>query len=313
MRNFLLMCLLVLASTSAYAQDTLCGNTETLLGAANNLEHKPLIGVKLQWLGTNVMAVSNPLGDFCIPIITGKNMLVISKNGFRTDTLAIEDLSKHVVLTLQKNKAQLAEIKVSNSAKTTSISYLSASQLLKIKEGEFLKAACCNLSESFETTPSVDVSFTDAITGQKQIQMLGLATPNTLITQENIPNIRGLASTIGLNYTPGTWVQGMQLSKGTGSVVNGYEGLAGQINVELKKPDDEKEQYYLNVYQNTGGRFEANANIFKKVNKNFAAGFLLHHKNQFATTDNNRDNFMDNPKGQQNVGAFRAQYFSDNG
>jgi hypothetical protein len=113
---------------------------------------------------------------------------------------------------------------------------------------ELLKAACCNLSESFETTPSIDVSFTDAVSGYKQIQLLGLASTNTLITRENIPDNRGIAAITGLSLTPGTWISSMQLSKGTGSVVNGFESLAGQLNVEWKKPFDAY-RYYLNGYQ----------------------------------------------------------------
>ena len=101
-----------------------------------------------------------------------------------------------------------------------------------------MKAACCNLSESFETNPSVDVSFADAVTGTRQIQMLGLAGKYSLISRENMPNVRGLISNYGLTYTPGVWIQSIQVTKGIGSVANGYESITGQINVELHKPYD---------------------------------------------------------------------------
>jgi outer membrane receptor for ferrienterochelin and colicins len=317
MRTYLLISILVLCVKYGTAQqsmpDSIRGTVQASIGPADEGRTKTLPGAKLQWLGADKIYVSNPLGQFEIPTAASTQQLIISYPGFRTDTIVVDTKAGVLSITLNKSANKLVGLSVTGAKRNTEISYLSTAQVLKIKEGELLKAACCNLSESFETTPSVDVSFTDAITGQKQIQMLGLATPHTLITQENIPNIRGLASTVGLNYTPGSWVQGMQLSKGTGSVTNGFEGLAGQINVELKKPDDEKEQYYLNLYQNTGGRAEANLNAMKKISKNFAAGTLLHYKNQFVATDNNGDNFIDNPRGYQAVAAARAQYFSDNG
>jgi len=101
---------------------------------------------------------------------------------------------------------------------------------------ELLKAACCNLSESFETNPSIDVNFSDALTGTKQIKMLGLTSPYLLITEENIPSVRGASQAYGLSFTPGTWVESIQITKGAGSVVNGFESISGQINTELIKP-----------------------------------------------------------------------------
>src|SRR5690606_14483392 len=128
-----------------------------------------------------------------------------------------------------------------------------------------MKAACCNLSESFETTPSVDIGFTDAVSGYKQIQMLGLTGAHTLITRENIPDARGLAAITGLTFTPGTWVESIQLSKGTGSVVNGFEGTAGHINVEWLKPFEDGDRLLLNIYQSSQGRTEANAVFNQKI------------------------------------------------
>ena len=153
----------------------------------------------------------------------------------------------------------LDEYTIRHRQKATSINMSGAIKSEKISSRELLKAACCNLSESFETTPSVDVGFTDAVSGYKQIQMLGLTSAYTSLTRENIPDNRGLASYTGLTFTPGTFVESMQLSKGTGSVVNGYESVAGQINVEWRKPFEEKEEkWHFNLYQNTQARSEAN-------------------------------------------------------
>jgi outer membrane receptor for ferrienterochelin and colicin len=192
----------------------------------------------------------------------------------------------------------LKDVRVRHKETTTKIDSKSIQQVTLISGKELLKAACCNLSESFETTPSIDVSFTDAVSGYKQIQLLGLASANTLITRENIPDNRGLAAITGLSLTPGTWISSMQLSKGTGSVVNGFESLAGQLNVEWKNPFDNN-RFYFNAYQNSQGRSEANAIWAKKVTKKISTNLLAHYKNQWAKMDQNKDGFTDQPLGDQ--------------
>ena len=128
----------------------------------------------------------------------------------------------------------LDEVEIKERKRSIEVSYISPIKMRKISQRELTKAACCNLSESFETNPAVDVSYTDAVTGTKQIEMLGLAGPYVQITRENMPDVRGLASIYGLGFIPGPWVESIQLNLGTGSVLNGFESIAGQINVELK-------------------------------------------------------------------------------
>jgi outer membrane receptor for ferrienterochelin and colicin len=156
------------------------------------------------------------------------------------------------------------------------------------------KAACCNLSESFETNASVSVSYADAVTGSKQIQMLGLAGTYVQTNVENVPSIRGLKSTYGLNYLPGTWIKSIDLAKGTISVVNGYESMTGAINVELAKPDT-SEVYYLNTYTNSQGRFEVNQQGAHRFNSRLSTGVFTHYSQQAARLDGNGDGFLDLP------------------
>jgi outer membrane receptor protein involved in Fe transport len=209
---------------------------------------------------------------------------------------------------------KLGEVIIRHHKKSTTINMLDPIKKENIGSKELLKAACCNLSESFETTPSVDVAFTDAVTGYKQIQMLGLAGPYTTITRENIPDAQGLASITGLSFTPGTWIQSMQLSKGTGSVVNGYEGLAGQINVEWRKPFEETEDiWYLNLYQNAQGRSEGNLIHRIELNENLSTNIFLQGRTQWLKTDENNDGFLDQPLDKQIVAANRWFWFAPKG
>lgn len=211
-------------------------------------------------------------------------------------------------------KRKLKEVTITHRRKSTEVSLMSTMKTERIGQRELLKAACCNLSESFETTPSVDVAFTDAVSGYKQIQMLGLAGPYTLITRENIPDTRGLAAITGLSFTPGAWIESMQLSKGTGSVVNGYESVAGQINVELKKPFEEKEEKWLfNIYQSSQGRSEANLVHRKQFNEHLSSNLFIHARSQWMKLDQNKDGFLDQPLDKQFVAANRWFWFGPGG
>nr|BFF39940.1 TonB-dependent receptor plug domain-containing protein [Tenacibaculum mesophilum] len=179
--------------------------------------------------------------------------------------------------------------------------------MVTINSDELLKAACCNLSESFETNPSIDVNFSDALTGTKQIQMLGLTSPYLLITQENIPSIRGAAQAFGLTFTPGTWVESIQITKGAGSVVNGFESISGQINTELVKPST-NHKFYLNAYGALGGRLEFNTHFNQKVSEKWQTGLYVHGNYRGEKFDKNKDNFLDNPLAEQINVMNRWQY-----
>ncbi len=172
---------------------------------------------------------------------------------------------------------------------------------------ELLKAACCNLAESFETNPSIDVNFSDALTGTKQIKMLGLTSPYIMITEENIPSVRGASQAYGLSFTPGTWVESIQITKGAGSVVNGYESISGQINTELLKPLKDI-PFYLNVYGSTDSRFEINTHFNKKISDDWATSLFVHGNTRVAKNDMNNDGFLDNPLGKQINIMNRWQY-----
>ncbi|NVO58759.1 Plug domain-containing protein, partial [Rhodobacteraceae bacterium B1Z28] len=154
--------------------------------------------------------------------------------GYKTDTLDVKS-AKSIKHWLQPTD-NLDAVTIKSRKQATSKSYLQATNTFTVSRDELLKAACCNLAESFETNPSIDVNFADAVTGTRQIKMWGLTSPYILIATENIPSIRGASQAFGLSFIPGTWVESIQITKGSGSAVNGYESIAGQINAELVKP-----------------------------------------------------------------------------
>ena len=209
----------------------------------------PLPGVNIYWLDAKPAAVTDTEGKFNLKRPEGANQVVVSYVGYYSDTIALtQETAIKVTLT---PGTTLETVEVVYQRKAIEVSFVEPILIQQIGRKELLKAACCNLAESFETNPAVDVSFTDAVTGARQIEMLGLAGPYTQITRENLPDVRGLASIYGLVYIPGPWVKGIQLAKGPGSVINGFESMTGQINVELKKPE-EGERAYFNLYANQG-------------------------------------------------------------
>ncbi len=276
-------------------------------------EKQPLVGAIIKVDGTALGTQTDGDGTFRLQVPESAKRIIISHMSYLADTIELTKGANSIATVLRPLK-QLNQVNVTYRKKGNEVSLLDPIKKEQISEDEFLKAACCNLSESFETTPSVDVAFTDAVSGYKQIQMLGLSGPYTLITRENIPDTRGLASITGLTFTPGTWLQGVQLSKGTGSVVNGYEGLAGQINVELRKPfTDKAEKWNINLYQNIQGRSEANVIYQHKFNDKLSTNAFVHASGRWRKNDMNNDGFMDQPLNRTFIGLNRWFYFAPSG
>ncbi|WP_051892258.1 MULTISPECIES: TonB-dependent receptor [Arenibacter] len=264
-----------------------------------------LAGANVYWLNSQTGTITKTDGSFAIPFKKENNQLVISYVGFESDTLFI-DSPKTVNHWLKPSNA-LNEVVVKKKRDAVQKSYFSPQNVVTINSAELLKAACCNLSESFETNPAIDVNFSDALTGTKQIQMLGLTSPYLLITQENIPMVRGASQAYGLTFTPGTWVESIQITKGAGSVVNGYESISGQINTELVKPLTDK-AVFVNGYANLNGRLELNTHLNKQLTDNWSTGLYLHGNRRDAKEDGNGDGFLDAPLGNQINVLNRWQY-----
>jgi outer membrane receptor for ferrienterochelin and colicins len=302
-RIILFLLLIMLSANSGFAQQ-LTGKVSAKEGESTF----PLVGANLRWLGTTNGTVSNESGSFSLVLPDSlPARLIASYIGYKADTITV---SSSKPLHIQLISAEQLQEEVVISASPTYISKVEPRKMEVITRKELQKAACCNLSESFETNASVDVSFSDAVTGAKQIQMLGLDGVYTQIMTENVPAVRGLAAAYGLSYTSGTWVQSIDVGKGAGSVVNGYESITGQINVELLKPED-SERFYLNLYANHMGRTEANIHLAQKLGKKWSTGLLFHTDRMRTTVDRNGDGFLDMPHSTQYSLVNRWKYDGD--
>src|SRR5690606_36703727 len=189
----------------------------------------------------------------------------------------------------------------------TALSRKSAGLTFNIGQKELLKAACCNLSESFETNATVDVSFSNAVTGTKQLKMLGLDQKYTSLTRELLPSIRGQASPYGMNLIPGRWIGGIQLTKGGSTVTNGYESITGQINTEFLKFQGTPETA-INFFADGNGRFETNIASTNAPTDHWAQTLLLHGNATVAKMDANDDGILDLPTGNQINAAHLFNY-----
>ena len=272
-----------------------------------NNETYPLAGVNIFWLNTTIGTVSDQEGKFVIPSAASTDQLIVKYLGFKTDTLTVTP-GKKIFHFMKENAVEsLEEVELTQRRKAAQKSYIAAQNVMQVNSAELLKAACCNLSESFETNPSIDVNFSDALTGTKQIRMLGLSSPYLLITEENIPSVRGASQIYGLTYTPGTWIESIQITKGAGSVTNGFESIAGQINTELQKPFLDA-PLFVNLFSSINGRQEANVHWNNKLSDKWSTGLYIHGNQRSLATDRNKDDFLDLPLTKQVNLLNRWQY-----
>ena len=251
-----------------------------------------LPGVNVYWSGTTIGVSTDAKGKFSLPLQENNNKLVIRYVGYEADTLTIKKGDNNIRIVLSKAK-ELDGVTISALDGT----YISSKPILTqvITTEGLRKAACCNLSESFESSASVDVSYSDAITGAKQIQLLGLAGIYSQLMLENTPYIRGLSTPFGLMYVPGSWMESISVSKGTASVINGYESITGQIDINYKKPETNKEKLFLNVFLNSMLKSELNLNTRVNVTEDASTMFLFHFENNPLRLDHNEDGFLDHP------------------
>jgi outer membrane receptor for ferrienterochelin and colicins len=292
MKN-LLFILLLFCVVFVHAQ-TIKG---TVIDAGNK---QALPGASLVWQYTTngAIADANGLFEIAYPAKTPA-VLIVSYIGYITDTIPFHNQTE--LLIKLKPATALKDVEVIGTKESLSFSTIDPMNRQTLNAKELGKAACCNLSESFETNATVDVTYSDALTGTKQIKMLGLDGAYTQTLVEQQMGIRGLSTNFGFSHIPGTWVHSIDITKGVGSVTNGYESMSGQINIELLKPE-KTDRFYVNLYAGDWGRYEANVHTSHKLNDHWSTVLLTHASTVTNKNDFNNDGFIDVATGYQ-VGA----------
>lgn len=255
----------------------------------------PLPGVNVYWKIVNEGVVTDAHGHYKIPIHERIHCLVFSCISYENDT--VHNMAKPIHYDHSFSSIHmLNEVEIAARQKASYIDPIKAINTQHITSENLKRAACCTLAGSFENNASVDVAYSDAVTGAKQIQLLGLSGIYTQMMTEIIPNYRGLASSFGLGYVPGTWMNGIQVSKGTSSVRNGYESISGQINVDYKEPlPNKSEKIFLNLFANSMAMTDFNFNGRVKIGKRDGLMLFGHVSRNFMKMDGNGDTFLDDP------------------
>lgn len=305
----IIIILSLLLSTFLFSQNTIQGN---IYGEIDNGEKTPIFNatvfLKKASIGdqTDEDGAFEVSGNFEFP-----DTLFIRASGYYQDTLVLskKDKKLKVEITLYPDHV-LEEVVIRAKRENSSILRLDARNTENLSSGELRKAACCNLSESFETNATVDVNIADGVSGSKRIQMMGLSGRYTQVQFENIPILQNLDQAFGLSSVPGTWIESIQITKGTGTVANGYESMAGLINLEYKKPDN-IERLYVNAYGNIQGRGELNLHGGKEFNNKWSSAWFLHGSSMMVENDRNNDGFRDVPIGEEVVVLNRWKYKSE--
>lgn len=295
-----------------------CGtlNAQDLRGVVRDADKQPLVGASVYWAGTTIGAGTDVQGAFQLHRVKGYDKLVASYLGYVNDTIRVGSGVDKVEFTLRSEGVALDDVVVEGNL---SGNFVKRDGIVKgemISFAGLCKMACCNLAESFENSASVTVGYSDAISGARQIKMLGLAGTYTQILDENRPIMRGLSAPYGLSYTPGMWLNSIQVSKGVASVTAGHEAITGQINLEHRKPTDD-ERLFVNLYLDDELRPEANISTAFPVTKDkkLSSVILLHGSmdTDVRKMDHNHDHFRDLPKSDQINVANKWLYSADNG
>lgn len=289
------------------------GQVTGLIQGQNGEKLTPLYGAKIKLVSSNDGAITDNDGQFelILPRVL-PDTLIISARGYFSDTIPVTKNDRFTAFNIVLFSQQLLpEVIVGYRKNTSSISRLKVLHVEELTSSELRKAACCNLGESFETNASVDVNMTDAVSGAKKIQMMGLEGIYTQIQLENMPFLRGIESSFGLETIPGSWIESIQITKGAGNVVNGYESMAGLINLEIAKPET-MDRFYFNAYQNRMGKSEINLMSGVELNEKWSAGFFGYLSSQWGQLDENSDEFMDIPLGSYAAFLSRLDYEGEN-
>lgn len=290
-------------------------NGQVVTGIVYELDEQsnklPIEFVNVYWSGTNQGTITNDKGQFSINKNENNDKnLVFSFVGYSNDTIEVTDDTKELNIVLTTTQ-ELKEVTISKDLGGSYISKLQPVKTEVITISGLQKLPCCNLSESFENSATIDAGYSDALTGARYIKMLGLAGTYSQLLFENIPFLRGLESSFGLNYVPGPWMESIQISKGAASVINGYESTTGQINLEYHKPQN-SDPLFINLFGNSSGRGEANILSAFRLNDKWSSMIMGHVSAMQTKIDRNKDTFMDLPMMSQ-VNIFNRWMYNPEG
>lgn len=304
-----LLALTVSVSAAGQRNKTLKGVVYALTAGG---EKEPLPFASVYWLESGTYMDCDDQGRFeFISVGQDDATLVATAIGYTRDTLSITPEMTSVEFVLA-GVNQLADAVVVARQEGSYLSRITPVKTEVITAAGLCKMACCNLAESFENSASVTVGYSDAVTGARQIRLLGLSGIYTQMLDENRPVMRGLAAPFGLSYIPGQWLESIQIAKGPSSVINGLEAITGQINMEHRKPTAEQ-PLFINLFLSQMLRTEANVASSLQLNEKWSTVLMGHFSTDPVAHDGNGDGFRDEPRTMQFNFGNRWLYYDQSG
>lgn len=305
LKSLLILCVLF-STTQLYSQQK-----QTIkITIYDKKTDEALYGVNVQWLDTLIGTTSDEVGIANLEVVSNlPAKAIISYVGYQSDTVLFNDTKDRTINLL--SDVQLNEVSIKAKRKTNYISSMHSAKTEKIMYDEMKKAACCNLSESFQTNASADVNYSDAITGAKEIRLLGLNGTYVQNLIEGVPFMRGVTATFGLDHVPAPWIKSIALSKGLPSVKNSYEGITGSMNVEFKSSFNDTTKLFFDMFANQNGRIETNVLLNHKINKKLGTMLMANGAFVPIKQDMNHDGFLDQPLMKQYNLLNRWNYHAD--
>lgn len=282
----------------------------TVVYSDSDGEARPLVGASVFWKemskgiskGTTKGVYTDSLGRFELVRSGSNDTLVIRAIGYQPIEFQALDEEMLVTMVPTTTESVIVEGDQPTILRTTEKTEFISEKQLKM-------AACCSLAESFEKSPSVEVSYSDAASGARQIQMLGLRGLYTQVLIEAVPMVRALEMPFGLEHIPGPFMESVSISKGAGTVTNGYDAITGLINVCYHNPRTAP-ALFVNAYGNTNSRAELNVYGAQHVTDELSTLTMLHGRIMPSATDKNADGFADQPTFKQ-VNAVHRWYFNN--
>ncbi|MEM1119648.1 MAG: TonB-dependent receptor [Bacteroidota bacterium] len=264
---------------------------QTIQGNIGNNNGEPLIGAYVYWLEKNIQTATDEAGQFTIEAVEN-GRLVASYIGYQADTLNVKPNTSTVTFTLREDNV-LEAVVVQGKQDAILISNINPIKTQQITQTSLKQAACCDLAGCFGGQSSVQPHTTNVITNSKELRILGLSGVYNQVLISGLPMIRGLSYTYGISSIPGTMVDNIYISMGANSVLQGYESISGQVNVETKKPRN-TDRLLFNAYLNSFMEKQVNLNYsFKTGDWHSLAAF--HAVQPADRIDRDADNFLDVP------------------
>jgi outer membrane receptor for ferrienterochelin and colicins len=211
---------------------------------------EPVVGARVWWHGSGDGAITDTLGRFTLPEPQAYPAYLRVEG--EEDSLVIREKP---VGPLEWNLPPRLTLSTQTITGTPPAQTLSSQNVQSVEtwsRAALTSAPCCNLSEAFQGSAVVDVSLEGSAMGLRQLRLLGFEPAHSPLLVENKPLSWSVGRPWSAAFLPALWIDHLSLAKGIGSVLNGHDGPAGQIQV-FYLPETEEASSAIELFSRTTG------------------------------------------------------------